>query len=384
MLRWGQHISYIGDDDAADWELGGNPEPLGYYLDLRTSKRDVELSGPLAPILTPFLDALILQGRDERLLPQLRKQAAAARAPVFPKSQGRERRADSLSDRWRANVGVGSGISRTRIHTMLGNLGEHGVRAALALCAQRSPRTAKWYQASALARRHMLGSQEMIAELPDLSEEDFALLAELGETGDLAECLQACDARQSIGRRTAMALRQAPVWPRSDREASIGQRQHIRGSCHAFVVGLLQHLPLRQENAPLRYVGRCVDCPIQGSDSDAIDLQESFELHRDVVMVCRHNHRKAPLGKFSERSGVWSPIKPAQRDFFVGTLNEPADSLFRVFEENFEDERKNPRLDQTERRLMNEETKQLVRRQDLHGPAALMTHIRVARTCFRA
>ena len=76
---------------------------------------------------------------------------------------------------------------------MLGNLGEHGVRAALALCAQRSPRTAKWYQASALARRHMLGSQEMIAALPDLSEEDFALLAELGETSD-AECLQACDA----------------------------------------------------------------------------------------------------------------------------------------------------------------------------------------------
>ena len=194
VLRWGQHISHIGDEDAADWDLGGHPEPLGYYLDLRTSKRDVELSGPLAPIVTPFFDALILQGRDERLLPQLRKQAAAARAPVFPKSQGRERRADSLSDRWRANVGVGSGISRTRIHTMLGNLGEHGVRAALALCAQRSPRTAKWYQALALARRHMLGSQEMIAELLDLSEEDFALLAELGETSDLAECLQACDA----------------------------------------------------------------------------------------------------------------------------------------------------------------------------------------------
>ena len=35
VLRWGQHISHIGDDDAADWELGENPEPLGYYLDLR-------------------------------------------------------------------------------------------------------------------------------------------------------------------------------------------------------------------------------------------------------------------------------------------------------------------------------------------------------------
>ena len=48
---------------------------------------------------------------------------------------------------------------------MLGILGEHGVRAALALCAQSSPRTAKWYQAKGLARRQMLGSQQLIAEL---------------------------------------------------------------------------------------------------------------------------------------------------------------------------------------------------------------------------
>jgi len=184
VLRWGEHIRHLADDDPADDpDEDGEPEPLGYHLDLRTSKRGVELPGPLAPILTPYLDALILQGRDERLLPQLRKQAAMARLPVFPKSGGRARGVDSLSERWRAHLGVGSGISRTRIHTMLGNLGEHGVRAALALCAQRSARTARWYQADALARRQMLGSQEMIVELVEPSEEDIELLAALGDAG---------------------------------------------------------------------------------------------------------------------------------------------------------------------------------------------------------
>ena len=187
VLRWGSHVT-VGDDDAADRETGGGSEPApGYFLDLSTSKRDVDLSGPLAPILTPFLDALILRGRDERLLPQLRREAMAARSPVFPKSKGGARRPRSLSERWHARLGVGSGISRTRIHTLLGNLGEHGVRAALALCAQRSPRTQKWYQAEALARRRMLASQEMISGLVDVSDEDADLLASLAECEGLPE-----------------------------------------------------------------------------------------------------------------------------------------------------------------------------------------------------
>ena len=181
VLHWGEHIRYIGDDDPEDWSLAGHKEPASYYLDLRTSKRDVKLSGPLARILTPFFDALILQGRDERLLPQLRREAMTARAPVFPKARGKARGVDSLSDRWRAQFGVGSGLSRTRIHTMLGNLGEHGVRAALALCAQQSPRTAPWYQAKSLARRQMRGSQDMIKDLVQLSDEDAAMLSLLGD-----------------------------------------------------------------------------------------------------------------------------------------------------------------------------------------------------------
>jgi hypothetical protein len=172
MLQWGRHVSWIADEDPAELGLEEHPERLGYYIDLRTNKTGEGLHGPLAPILTPFLDGLILQGRDDRLLPQLRQRAMAAQAPVFPKTMGRPRTARSLSDRWRANIGVGSGISRTRIHTLLGAMGERGVRAALALCAQRSPRTAKWYQAQALAGRLMSDSQEMTVGLVELTDDE--------------------------------------------------------------------------------------------------------------------------------------------------------------------------------------------------------------------
>jgi hypothetical protein len=176
-LRWGHEIIYIGDDDPADWGIEENYEQASYYLDLRTSKTDSALSGPLAPILTPFLDALILRGQDERLLPDLRRAAMKARGPVFPKSNGEVRSVRSLAERWRVQLGTGTAISRTRIHTLLGALGEHGTRAALALCAQASPRTAKWYQAESLSRRRMLEGQDMIAGLIEMGVEEEGLLA---------------------------------------------------------------------------------------------------------------------------------------------------------------------------------------------------------------
>ncbi|WP_295046781.1 hypothetical protein [uncultured Paracoccus sp.] len=178
-LYWGREIRYIGGDDPAEWGLDDHGEPVAYYLDLRTSKTDSALSGPLAPILTPFLDALILRGRDERMLPDLRDAIMRSQPPVFPKSNGDVRSVRNLSSRWREQLGTGCVISRTRIHTLLGALGEHGRRAALALCAQRSPRTAKWYEADGLQRRRMVESQEMIAGLIEVGAEEEALLARL-------------------------------------------------------------------------------------------------------------------------------------------------------------------------------------------------------------
>lgn len=179
LLRWGVEIIYIGDDDPEEWGLEDQEDQVRYYLDLRTSKTDSALCGPLAPILNPFLDALILRGQDERLLPMMQQQVMADQSPVFPKSNGQMRSVRSLSSRWSELLGTGSVISRTRIHTLLGALGADGTRAALALCAQRSPRTAKWYQAQSLTQRCMLESQDMTAGLIELSEEDEMLLASL-------------------------------------------------------------------------------------------------------------------------------------------------------------------------------------------------------------
>ena len=173
-LRWGDHVLHMEGVNPMEPNA---PRKGHYRIDLSTSKTGSRLSGPLAPILTPFLDALILQGRDGSLLPGLRHDAVRRRDPVFPKSDGGMRRAGSLSGRWRAHVGTGSIISRTRVHTLLGEMGEKGVRAALALCAQSSPRTAAWYQAEALGRRQMAKSQELIDDL---------LGDEVSSVGDIA------------------------------------------------------------------------------------------------------------------------------------------------------------------------------------------------------
>tara|TARA_R110001592_G_scaffold107373_2_gene300633 strand:+ start:97 stop:1443 length:1347 start_codon:yes stop_codon:yes gene_type:complete len=159
QLRWGDHVCHVDGVNPAELDAC----PRGYYrIDLNTSKTGSHLSGPLAPILTPFLDALVLQGRHEALLPQIRRDAIVRRDPVFPKANGEMRSPGCLSTRWRYHVGTGSIISRTRVHTLLGMMGERGVRAALALCAQTSPRTAAWYQAEALGNRQMAKSQELI------------------------------------------------------------------------------------------------------------------------------------------------------------------------------------------------------------------------------
>jgi hypothetical protein len=159
LLKWGVQITFHEGVNPLEQEA----PRMGYYrLNLMTSKTGSRLSGPLAPILTPFLDALILQGRDATLLPALRHDAMKRRDPVFPKSNGGMRSPRSLAERWRVRVGTGSIISRTQIHTLLGELGERGVRAALALCAQSSKRTAAWYQSEALGRRRMALSQELL------------------------------------------------------------------------------------------------------------------------------------------------------------------------------------------------------------------------------
>lgn len=159
VLLWGKHLSHRDER---------------YHLDKAITKTGASFTGKLHRILDPFIDALLLRGRPPALLPQLREAAIQKEAPLFPKSNGAARSVIGLSRRWNKRIGTGSVINRTRIHTLLGDLGPVGVRAALALCAQRSYRTSEHYQAESLARNEMRKSQALLAVTLPLSDEEMA------------------------------------------------------------------------------------------------------------------------------------------------------------------------------------------------------------------
>lgn len=153
VVRWGEHLSF-DENGTTDWI---------YRIDTSITKTGVMFGGALHPILNPFIEAVILRGRDEMFLPKLRRAAIETHAPVFPTSNGKARCASGLSQRWQKILGAGSHIARKQAHTLLGALGPKGVEAALALCAQRSPETRLFYQAEALGHRLMRDSQSLLA-----------------------------------------------------------------------------------------------------------------------------------------------------------------------------------------------------------------------------
>lgn len=163
VIRWGVHIAF--DEHASDdWK---------YRIDTKITKPGAAFGSALHPILYPFLEAVLLQGQDVRFLPRVRRQAIEDRIPVFPTSTGKARNLTGLSSRWRATFGVGSHTARAQVHTTLGLMGPSGVEAALALCAQRDPRTRAYYQAEALkARQVRVGQKQLLAALPRNLVED--------------------------------------------------------------------------------------------------------------------------------------------------------------------------------------------------------------------
>ena len=174
VLRWGSHLTYRGEV-GDDWI---------YRINTSILKTDAHFSGELHPVLNRFLEAIILQGRHEKFLPRLRQAAIDARAPVFPTSSGGARCTTALSRSWQRMFGVGAHIARTQVHTLLGAYGPEGVDAALALCAHRSAKSRKHYQAEALRDRLMReGQSAFFSILPEqLIEERLAALGGDEET----------------------------------------------------------------------------------------------------------------------------------------------------------------------------------------------------------
>jgi len=148
-LKWGVNLWHTGER---------------YRIMVKTSKTGHTLQSDLVELLTPFLDALLLQGCDERFLPTLRRQAVEARTYVFAHANGRALSPNRVANLWARHVGCKPHIARTLVHTELGKLGPDGVAQALALCAQRDPKTAQFYQGKALSDALLLKSEGILLE----------------------------------------------------------------------------------------------------------------------------------------------------------------------------------------------------------------------------
>ena len=154
----------LGDGQLL-WERDVQFDGPRYRVDIETAKEEEPLRGALHKVLTPFLDALVLRGLDPVWLGEMRRRALEEQLPLFRDVDGRMLARSYPSKVWRAHFRTGAHISRARVHTELGQLGPEGVEAALALEAQRDPRTAAHYQSKAVAAAQRHQGQDMIDSL---------------------------------------------------------------------------------------------------------------------------------------------------------------------------------------------------------------------------
>ncbi|KUF11338.1 hypothetical protein [Pseudoponticoccus marisrubri] len=150
QILWGRDVRFDG---------------TRYRVDIITAKEDEPLRGALHAVLTPFLDALVLRGLDPVWLDEMRDRAMAEELPLFRAVNGRQLAASYPSTVWRTHFGTGAHISRSRAHTELGQLGPEGVETALALNAQRDPRTAAHYHGNAVTAARRRRGQDMVDAL---------------------------------------------------------------------------------------------------------------------------------------------------------------------------------------------------------------------------
>lgn len=135
-----------------------------YFISVKTSKTGERIHAPLCHFLTPFFNALILQGCDERFLPALREKAIKEQQPLFSFECSQRRSPRCVANIWRSHFRCGPHFARTLLHEKLGQFGPKGLEQALLLCAQRDPRTAAFYRGKSAYDAKMLLSQEILYE----------------------------------------------------------------------------------------------------------------------------------------------------------------------------------------------------------------------------
>ncbi|MBI1492436.1 hypothetical protein [Halocynthiibacter styelae] len=130
-----------------------------------------EFPGSIHPMMSRFVDALVLQDNNPRYLEVLRDHAENSKRPLFVHPNGIPVAKNYVTNVWREIAGTGAQIARTSMHDYFGARGEEGVRMAMIMCNQHSRDTADSYIGSSVGEHEL----EMVSE--DLLDEFEALSA---------------------------------------------------------------------------------------------------------------------------------------------------------------------------------------------------------------
>lgn len=154
-LAFGVHITWDGRSWVLDTVISKS------RFEARPYKTRID------PWLTPFIDAVVLQGAAPDNLAAMRARCIAHRRRVFVDRNGQPCTYGYVSRMWKRYVGTGAHVVRSLVHDDRGAEGDAGVRDALLVCGQTSMAIAKVYQTRAHDRRAVATVQSAIAAALD-------------------------------------------------------------------------------------------------------------------------------------------------------------------------------------------------------------------------
>lgn len=143
-----------------------------WQLKLTTRKTGFDYACRLDPFLTPFINALVLQGLDLAYLDARRAACVAQKRPALVTVQCQGVGYNYVSDIWRKYFGIGEHVTRTQMHeTFAEQRGTAGTELALQACGQHSAQSASHYHGRRIRTARlaqMQGGMEALArDLPD-------------------------------------------------------------------------------------------------------------------------------------------------------------------------------------------------------------------------
>lgn len=140
----------------------------GWEIVVRTSKTGEDQSCRVDPYLTPYIDALVLNGLDPAYLDAAREDCLSMQRDVLIKRSGQPMHYGYVSTVWWKYFGTGEHIARTEVHEAFALArGAAGTELALAACGQRSAQTANHYHTKRIHTARLMGMQAGVLELAE-------------------------------------------------------------------------------------------------------------------------------------------------------------------------------------------------------------------------